>query len=106
VIPDGSRIGPRVAKNMTKKSGRRRKLKIERVEANVIKVDFKANKMSEEEKRMAEYLEDSGYESVEGWALDSGYYYDDNEDIWLDEEDNIVDIEQKLWYTIDSMEEE
>ena len=91
---------------MTKKSARRRKLKIEKIEANVIKVDFHVNQMSEEEKLIAKYLENSGYKSVEEWALDSDYVYDDNEDIWLDEEGNVVDIEQKLWYTIDSMEEE
>jgi hypothetical protein len=105
VIVDGSRIGSRVAKIVTKKSGKRRKLKIVRVEANVIKVDFREKKMSEEEKRVNEYLEKNGYESVEEWALDSDCWYDGDEGIWYDEDNIEVDIHQKLWYVIDSLED-
>lgn len=55
---------------------------------------------------MDKYLNDNGYDSIEAWALDSDYVYDDNQDIWLDEEENIVDIEQKLWYVLDSLLED
>jgi hypothetical protein len=105
VIVDGSRIGSRVAKIVTKKSGKRRKLKIVRVEANVIKVDFREKKMSEEEKRVNEYLEKNGYESVEEWALDSDCWYDDDGGIWYDEDNIEIDIHQKLWYVVDSLDD-
>lgn len=51
------------------------------------------------------YLIDNEYKNIEEWALDSDYSYDDNYDVWYDEEHNPVDIESKLWYAIDSLVE-
>lgn len=51
---------------------------------------------------MQEFLTKWGYKSVEEWALDSDYEYDDDEDVWFDEEGWPVDIEAKLYYAIES----
>jgi len=42
------------------------------------------------------YLADRALDSVEAWALESGYVYDKHEDIWLDDEGRRTDIEWAL----------
>lgn len=58
--------------------------------------------LSESERMVADYLQANEYASVEEWALDSDYTYDDDHDVWYDDERNCVDIESKIVDAIDS----
>lgn len=58
------------------------------------------------DEELASWLEDRGYTDEEEWALDSDYVYDDNEDVWYDDDGNPVDLQEKLWYIIDSLEDQ
>jgi hypothetical protein len=87
---------------------------IKKVVENVIDVDFKtaSNERSsnmayeDDDIDMKAYLKACGYKSVEEWALDSDFEYDDDQDIWFNDEGNPVDIEEQLYYVIDSLTEE
>jgi hypothetical protein len=87
---------------------------IKKVVDNVINVDFKkasserSSDMAYEDDDidMEAYLKAWGYKNVEEWALDSDFEYDDDEDIWFNDEGNPVDIEEQLYYVIDSLTEE
>lgn len=59
-------------------------------------------RLSETEQVIADYLQANGYASVEEWALDSDYTYDDDHDVWYDDERTCIDIESKLLDAIDS----
>lgn len=52
--------------------------------------------LSVDMRHVEEYLRAYNYISVEDWAVDAGYWYDDDLDIWRDEEGHGVDIEYKL----------
>ena len=45
------------------------------------------------ERAIDRMLEAGGYKTVEEWALDSDYWYDDDYDQWFDVENYMVDIE-------------
>lgn len=79
---------------------------IQWVKDNVIKVSFGKKKVQKKEIDIDQYLEESGYQSIEEWALDSGCHYDKDEGIWFDEDDCPINIAEKLWYILDSMNEE
>jgi hypothetical protein len=48
-----------------------------------------------------DYLEHYDYNSIEQWALDSGYRYEKHTDTWFDEEGDPVSIEEKLQALLD-----
>lgn len=76
-------------------------LSINRAEAQVIKKEIKMA-YEDDDIDMEAFLKEWGYKNVEEWALDSDYEYDDNIDVWFDEEGNPVDIEEKLYYAIEA----
>jgi hypothetical protein len=102
----GFRIGQRVAKIKTNnESSDGARFSINRVEAQVIKKEIKMA-YSDDDIDMEAYLKACGYKSVEEWALDSDFEYDDDQDVWFNEDGNPVDIEEQLYYVIDSLTEE
>lgn len=52
--------------------------------------------LSDDEIVVRDYLKATGYDSVEDWALDSNYYYNDDYDVWCDDEGNPVEIRMML----------
>lgn len=78
---------------------------INRVEAQVIKKEIKMA-YSDDNIDMEAFLKAWGYKNVEEWALDSDFEYDDDQDIWFNDEGYPVDIEEQLYYVIDSLTEE
>ena len=60
-------------------------LSINRAEAQVIKKEIKMA-YEDDDIDMEDFLRGWGYKNVEEWALDSDYEYDDNIDVWFDEE--------------------
>lgn len=49
------------------------------------------------------YLQEMEYDSVEDWARDSDYSYDEEMDVWRDEEGEIVDISEQLSFMLHDM---
>jgi hypothetical protein len=102
----GFSLGPRVAKIKTNsESSDGARFSINRVEAQVIKKEIKMA-YSDDDIDMEAFLKACGYKSVEEWALDSDFEYDDDQDIWFNDEGHPVDIEEQLYYVIDSLTEE
>lgn len=59
--------------------------------------------LSELERIMLEYLRRLGHPSLEEWAIVAmGYKYDDDYDVWTDDESQPVDIELAMIRALDS----
>ena len=56
---------------------------------------FKVN-LNVDIRHVVEYLRAYKYMSVEDWAVDAGYWYDDDHDVWYDDEGCASDIEEEL----------
>lgn len=51
---------------------------------------------------VSRYLKENGYSNVAEWAVDSGYVYDQDTDLWTDEHGSLVDPYQQLLGAIES----
>lgn len=59
--------------------------------------------LCELERIMSEYLQRKGHQSIQEWAIVAmGYRYDDDWDVWTDDESQPVDIELAMIRMLDS----
>jgi len=57
-------------------------------------------RLSDDEIVVRDYLKATNYDTVEDWALDSNYCYNDDYDLWYDDDGNPVDIYSMLLVAI------
>lgn len=50
-----------------------------------------------------QYLKEMGYDSIEDWARDSDLIYDQQSDLWFDDEGTCIDIDVHLAYILDDL---
>jgi len=57
--------------------------------------------LSDDERVIASFLTDRGYDRIQDWAIASGYFYDDDCDVWYNDDGYGVDLEDELILGID-----
>ncbi len=59
--------------------------------------------LSDEEILARDYLKATGYDSIQEWALDCGYCYNDDYDVWYGDDGEPVELQERLLSSLGSL---
>jgi hypothetical protein len=59
--------------------------------------------LSDEEILVRDYLKATGFDGIQEWALDCGYCYNDDYDVWYDDDGEPVELQERLLLSLGSL---